>query len=80
MKTLLILGAGKEQVAAITAAKAKGIRTVVLDFNAKADGCALADELFNAYLKQVLVDGMFHADPHPGNIFLTDENVEGPAV
>jgi biotin carboxylase len=44
MKTLLILGAGKEQVAAITAAKAKGIRTLVLDFNPKADGCALADE------------------------------------
>jgi biotin carboxylase len=44
LKTLLILGAGKEQVAAITAAKAKGIRTVVLDFNPKADGCALADE------------------------------------
>jgi len=44
MKTLLILGAGKEQVAAITAAKAKGIRTVVLDMNPKADGRALADE------------------------------------
>lgn len=44
MKTLLILGAGKEQVAAITAAKSKGIRTVVLDFNPKADGAALADE------------------------------------
>lgn len=44
MKTLLILGAGKEQVAAINAAKAKGIRTLVLDFNPKADGRALADE------------------------------------
>ncbi len=44
MKTLLILGAGKEQVAAISAAKAKGIRTVVLDCNPKADGRALADE------------------------------------
>jgi ubiquinone biosynthesis protein len=32
----------------------------------------LADELFTAYLKQVLVDGVFHADPHPGNIFLTE--------
>ena len=38
MKTLLILGAGKEQVAAIAAAKAKGIRTLVLDMNPKADG------------------------------------------
>jgi ubiquinone biosynthesis protein len=33
----------------------------------------LAEELFKAYLKQVLVDGFFHADPHPGNIFLTDD-------
>jgi biotin carboxylase len=44
MKTLLILGAGKEQVAAIVSAKAKGIRTVVLDMNPQADGRALADE------------------------------------
>ena len=44
MKTLLILGAGKEQVAAIAAAKAKGVRTLVLDMNAKADGASLADE------------------------------------
>lgn len=34
-------------------------------------GSALAEELFQAYLQQILVDGMFHADPHPGNIFLT---------
>lgn len=33
----------------------------------------LAEELFKAYLKQILVDGLFHADPHPGNIFLTDD-------
>ena len=44
MKTLLILGAGKEQVAAITAARAKGIRTLVLDMNPNAEGAALADE------------------------------------
>ncbi|HZR47679.1 MAG TPA: AarF/ABC1/UbiB kinase family protein, partial [Candidatus Manganitrophaceae bacterium] len=37
------------------------------------DGAALADELFRAYLKQVLVDGLFHADPHPGNVYLTDD-------
>ncbi len=37
------------------------------------DGEILADQLFQAYLKQVLVDGFFHADPHPGNVFLTDD-------
>jgi predicted unusual protein kinase regulating ubiquinone biosynthesis (AarF/ABC1/UbiB family) len=31
----------------------------------------LADELWRAYLKQILVDGAFHCDPHPGN-FLFD--------
>lgn len=35
------------------------------------EGAALAESLFRAYLKQVLVDGIFHADPHPGNVFVT---------
>jgi predicted unusual protein kinase regulating ubiquinone biosynthesis (AarF/ABC1/UbiB family) len=38
------------------------------------DHGALAEELFRAYLHQILVDGMFHADPHPGNIFLTRDH------
>jgi ubiquinone biosynthesis protein len=38
------------------------------------DGAMLAQQLFRAYLKQMLVDGFFHADPHPGNVFLTDDN------
>lgn len=38
------------------------------------DGSVLVEELFRAYLKQVLVDGIFHADPHPGNVFLTSDN------
>ena len=42
----------------------------VLEIN----GGALADELFRAYLKQILIDGLFHADPHPGNVFLTDDD------
>lgn len=37
------------------------------------EGAALAEELFRAYLKQVLVDGIFHADPHPGNVFITSD-------
>jgi predicted unusual protein kinase regulating ubiquinone biosynthesis (AarF/ABC1/UbiB family) len=37
------------------------------------DGEALAGELFHAYLQQVVIDGFFHADPHPGNVQLTDD-------
>ena len=39
------------------------------------DGERLADALFRAYLKQMLRDGLFHADPHPGNVFLADGRV-----
>jgi ubiquinone biosynthesis protein len=38
------------------------------------DGPGLAEHLFEAYLHQILVDGLFHADPHPGNVFLTDDH------
>ena len=37
------------------------------------DGAALAEELFRAYLEQILVSGFFHADPHPGNVFITPD-------
>jgi predicted unusual protein kinase regulating ubiquinone biosynthesis (AarF/ABC1/UbiB family) len=39
----------------------------------EANGAALAEEVFRGYLNQVLVDGLFHADPHPGNVFVTPE-------
>jgi predicted unusual protein kinase regulating ubiquinone biosynthesis (AarF/ABC1/UbiB family) len=37
------------------------------------NGARLAEQLFRAYLQQILVDGVFHADPHPGNVFLTED-------
>lgn len=36
------------------------------------DSAVLADTLVRAYLKQIVVDGVFHADPHPGNVLVTD--------
>jgi predicted unusual protein kinase regulating ubiquinone biosynthesis (AarF/ABC1/UbiB family) len=38
------------------------------------NGAALADQLFRAYLQQILVDGVFHADPHPGNVLMTPDH------
>jgi ubiquinone biosynthesis protein len=38
------------------------------------DGAVLAEQIFAAYLKQVLIDGFFHADPHPGNVLLTQDS------
>ncbi|HYX27997.1 MAG TPA: AarF/UbiB family protein [Pyrinomonadaceae bacterium] len=38
------------------------------------DTSQLAEEVFRAYLKQILIDGFFHADPHPGNVFITEDN------
>jgi predicted unusual protein kinase regulating ubiquinone biosynthesis (AarF/ABC1/UbiB family) len=33
----------------------------------------LVTVLGRAYARQVFVDGLFHADPHPGNLFVIDE-------
>lgn len=36
------------------------------------DRAQLSKRLVQSYMKQWLVDGFFHADPHPGNIFIQD--------
>lgn len=36
------------------------------------EGHALAEELYRAFIKQVLIDGLVHVDPHPGNVYLAD--------
>ena len=42
----------------------------------------LAEELTRAYMKTIIIDGHFHADPHPGNVFVvlpSTDNPETPA-
>jgi len=34
------------------------------------DRAEVAEKLLDVYLKQVFEDGFFHADPHPGNLFV----------
>lgn len=38
----------------------------------------LASRLNNCYLKQFFIDGFFHADPHPGNLFVRVETSLAP--
>src|SRR5712691_15107 len=40
----------------------------------------LADVITRAYLKQICVDGFWHSDPHPGNIFIRDMDGEAEVV
>ena len=44
------------------------------------DFAPLAGELTRAYLKQITVDGHFHADPHPGNVFVVLPDSVNPAT
>jgi ubiquinone biosynthesis protein len=38
----------------------------------------VADEFAKSYLKQITIDGHFHADPHPGNVFVVFANRQNP--
>lgn len=46
-----------------------GLRSNKVDLN------ELADLLCENYIKQALDDGFFHADPHPDNIFVSNNNI-----
>ncbi len=54
----------------VTGTKVTGLNPVAL---IDVDPAGLADQLIQAYLQQILLDGFFHADPHPGNVFITED-------
>jgi predicted unusual protein kinase regulating ubiquinone biosynthesis (AarF/ABC1/UbiB family) len=37
-------------------------------------GTQLAVQLYRAFMKQILLDGLVHVDPHPGNVYLTEDH------
>jgi|ERR1051326_3460952 predicted unusual protein kinase regulating ubiquinone biosynthesis (AarF/ABC1/UbiB family) len=43
------------------------------------DYTELAGVVMRAYLKQICVDGFWHSDPHPGNVFIRDTR-SGPQI
>jgi predicted unusual protein kinase regulating ubiquinone biosynthesis (AarF/ABC1/UbiB family) len=44
------------------------------------DRAEVADRLLATYLKQIFEDGFFHADPHPGNLFVLPVRVDHGAL
>lgn len=42
------------------------------------DRLALAEKLYLTYLQQCFTDGFFHADPHPGNVFVIPQGPRTP--
>jgi ubiquinone biosynthesis protein len=48
----------------------RSVREVAWGEARAADRVKLADSLLRAFLEQMLQDGVFHADPHPGNVML----------
>lgn len=39
----------------------------------KMNGKGIVESVVEAYIQMMLVDGLFHADPHPGNLLVTDD-------
>ncbi|MGA3020882.1 MAG: AarF/UbiB family protein [Candidatus Micrarchaeales archaeon] len=48
---------------------------VINSNSAKYDKKLIAHRCAQAFFKMVIVDGFYHADPHPGNIMILDRNV-----
>lgn len=53
----------------LTGPAIKDVSGVVLN---ELDTTSIADSIVRAYLQQILINGLFHADPHPGNLILHD--------
>lgn len=51
----------------------QGTKVKDLDTGALADPESLAKAGLKAAIKQIFEDGFFHADPHPGNLLITNE-------
>src|SRR5687768_3756680 len=64
----------------LTSERVRGVKVNEIPALSRLDNdlSLLADELGKAYLKQIAIDGHFHADPHPGNVFLVLPGQENP--
>jgi ubiquinone biosynthesis protein len=47
----------------------------VIEVDEGYDKPLIAKREIDSFFKQVLIDGFFHADPHPANVYILDDNV-----
>lgn len=61
------------RVLTMSLVEGRSLTTVEGGGGVPANAAAAVGQLFKAYLDQVLVHGVFHADPHPGNVLITPD-------
>ena len=54
------------------------ISKIINSENSKFDKKIISSRGIDMILKQILIDGFFHGDPHPGNIFIMKNNIIAP--
>lgn len=62
-----------DRVLTMSFVKGRNLAKFSKDEMQKFDSTAIAADLLGAYLKQIVLTGVFHADPHPGNVMMTEE-------
>jgi predicted unusual protein kinase regulating ubiquinone biosynthesis (AarF/ABC1/UbiB family) len=64
----------------LTTERVRGVKVDAVSPLARLDHdfTPVAEELTRAYLKGITLDGFFHADPHPGNVFVVMRETQNP--
>ncbi len=64
----------------LTTERVRGVKVDAVSPLARLDHdfTPVAEELTRAYLKGITIDGFFHADPHPGNVFVVMPGTQNP--
>ena len=64
----------------LTTERVRGVKVDAVSPLARLDHdfTPVAEELTRAYLKGITLDGFFHADPHPGNVFVVMPGTANP--
>ena len=64
----------------LTTERVRGVKVNAVSPIARLDHdfTPVAEELTRAYLKGITLDGFFHADPHPGNVFVVMPGTKNP--